>query len=209
MLVLAATLIVFLLGLAFISRSGKIEGFSGSGNRRGVECPNILLERDGKFYLYTSSLAKVPGVNPLQFDNLEDYVEFMDWQRSQGIRCPVLYLQRAYDAQGAPVYKARSSVKGFQPGLPDIQLEHPPSRVDATTSGSGSAIPAFNAHSYPGFDAHGQDIGTDNPVDRMFTDAEPGVSANPMDANWGGRKYTQAAVDAGVYKDDEVSLWVD
>jgi hypothetical protein len=208
MLVLVVTLIVFLLGLAFISRSDKLEGFRGKSNKRGVECPDILLERDGNFYLYTSSLAKVPGVNPLQFSNLEDYVEFMEWQRSQGIRCPVLYLQRAYDAQGGPVYKARSCAAGFQPGLPDIELEHAPAR-GIEQEGTDSKTPAFNAHSYPGFDAHGQDIGKDTPIDRMFHESAQGVSANPMDANWGGRKYTQAAVDAGVYDDDNVALYVD
>lgn len=206
MLVLAVTLVIFFLGLGFISRSNKIEGYRERMNNRKKTCPNILLERDGKFYLYTSSLAKVPGVNPLQFENLEDYVEFMEWQRSQGIRCPVLYLQRAYDAQGKPVYKSRSDVMDYQPGLPDIELEHAPRLLPKITDSSANNIPSFNSHEYPGFDSHGQDIGIDNPIDRMFHAS--GISANPMDTNWGGKNYTQAAIDAGVYKENEVIMRV-
>jgi len=42
----------------------------------------------------------------------------LDWQRSQNIRCPVLYLQQSYDAQGKRIYKTRPSVYDLQAGLP-------------------------------------------------------------------------------------------
>jgi hypothetical protein len=51
-------------------------------------------KKDNKFYLYNSKVVKVPGVNPVVFNNLEDYVEFIEWQRSQNINCPVLFLQQ-------------------------------------------------------------------------------------------------------------------
>ena len=63
-------------------------------------------------------MAKVPGVNPVQFANLEEYVQFLDWQRGQGIRCPVLFLQQTFDAQGQVVYKTRPSPTDLQGGLP-------------------------------------------------------------------------------------------
>lgn len=82
--------IVFILGLYFICRPDVIEGFDNGASK--YRCPNVLIQKGTRFYLYNSKLGNVPGVNPITFDNLEDYTEFMDWQRSQGIRCPVLYI---------------------------------------------------------------------------------------------------------------------
>ena len=87
--------VVFLLGLYYYTKGAEREGFQS-------QCPNLLIQKDSKFYLYNSKQVKVPGVNPVEFDNLEDYTEFLDWQRSKGIRCPVLYLQQIFDAQGKP-----------------------------------------------------------------------------------------------------------
>ena len=33
-------------------------------------CPNVLIEKDGKFYLLNSKKQEVPGVNPIVFENL-------------------------------------------------------------------------------------------------------------------------------------------
>ena len=112
-------ILVFLIGLYFYSKADSkyAEGLTNnySTNRK---CPNLLIQKGSRFYLYNSKLAQVPGVNPIEFDNLEDYTEFLDWQRSQNVRCPVLYLQETYDAQGSRVYKARPSVSEPQAGLP-------------------------------------------------------------------------------------------
>jgi len=110
---------IFILGLYFVYYyPSNVEGFElGIGRSR---CPNILIQKGAVFYLYNSKLAKIPGVNPLQFNSLDEYVEFMDWQRSQGIRCPILYLQESYDAQGNPVLKARPSPTDLQGGLQPV-----------------------------------------------------------------------------------------
>ena len=39
-----------------------------------------------------------------------------------------------------------------------------------------------------------QDIGLDNPIDKMFYSTES-KSVNPMDPNWGGKQYTEKAVE--------------
>lgn len=205
MLVLIVTLVIFFLGLFFISRSDKIEGLANKGDKH--RCPNILLEKNKKFYLYNSNLAKVPGVNPLEFNNLEDYVEFMQWQRSQGIRCPVLYLQQAYDAQGAPVVKFRESATDFQPGLPDVPLGQVPAPISKLIDANRDK-PPYNQGEFPGYDPMDQYIGLDTPLDKMFHAPNNTVSANPMDATWGGQKYTQEMVESGAYKGDEVYLRV-
>jgi hypothetical protein len=112
-------IIVFLIGLYFYAKCSDPKYHEGlTNNNGGVRCPNLLIQKNSRFYLYNSKIAQVPGVNPVEFENLEDYTEFLDWQRSQGIRCPVLYLQQSYDAQGNAVYKARPSVSEPQGGLP-------------------------------------------------------------------------------------------
>jgi hypothetical protein len=224
-------IIVFMIGIYFYARCSDpkyVEGFSNQNSK--PRCPNLLIQKGSKFYLYNSKLAQVPGVNPIEFDNLEDYTEFLDWQRSQGIRCPVLYLQSSYDAQGNRVYKARPSVSEPQAGLPpsaaapmgiasqespmmetslepvgDEAYPNPTKLVDATRND-----PPYNKGSYPAHDQTSYYVGKTTPLDMMDVQQEQAaVSANPMDPNWGGSAYTQSLVDKGYYKQNEVSLYVD
>ena len=191
-----------------------------------LRCPNLLIQKDSRFYLHNTELAEVPGVNPIEFTNLEDYAEFIDWQRSKGIRCPILYLQQTYDAQGKAVYKARPNPLYPQGGLPpsdkmpvsiassgeiinespetDAYLQYPnPTRlVDATRSD-----PPYNKNSYPSYDESSYYVGTTTPLDKLDIQQENAkISPNPMDGNWGGADYTQQLVDSGYYKDNEVFL---
>jgi hypothetical protein len=221
-------IIVFLIGLYFYAKKGD-EGFTNNESI-GARCPNLLIQKGSRFYLYNSKLAQVPGVNPVEFDNLEDYTEFLDWQRSQNIRCPVMYLQETYDAQGNRVYKSRPSVSEPQAGLPpsaaspigiasqvtplmESSLEpigeeaypNPTLLVDATRND-----PPYNHNSYPAHDQTSYYIGTTTPLDLMDIQQETAkISPSPMDPNWGGAKYTQSLVDKGYYKQNEVSLYVD
>jgi hypothetical protein len=128
-------ILVFLIGLYFYSKADSkyAEGLTNNYSLT-PKCPNLLIQKGSRFYLYNSKLAQVPGVNPVEFDNLEDYTEFLDWQRSQNIRCPVLYLQETYDAQGNRVYKARPSISEPQAGLP-------PSTVSPIGNTSQSGLP--------------------------------------------------------------------
>jgi len=200
-------IVVFLIGMYFYSKPDDlfVEEFTGA-NR----CPNMLIQKDSRFYLYNSKLAKVPGVNPIEFENLEDYSEFLDWQRSQGIRCPVLYLQQTYDAQGDTVYKVRPSVLEPQGGLPptvtmpNSQTEGQKPEVQLLVDATRDDAP-YNAGSMPGFDQTSYYVGTNTPLDEMNQKQENMLySANPMDPNWGGAEYTQSLVDKGVYKENEV-----
>ncbi len=122
--------ILFLLGFYFIYKSNDIETFStnddtdqgtlpGKNYKIAEKCPDVLIQKGAAFFLYNSKRANVPGINPIRFESLEEYTEFTEWQRSQGILCPVLFLQHAYDAQGEPVYKARPSPTNLQGGQPD------------------------------------------------------------------------------------------
>ena len=224
-------ILVFLIGLYFYAKCADPKYAEGLTNNisNGTRCPNLLIQKGSRFYLYNSRLAQVPGVNPVEFDNLEDYTEFLDWQRSQGIRCPVLYLQETYDAQGNKVYKARPSVSEPQAGLPpsimapigiasqvppivEPALEpvgepaypNPTLLVDATRND-----PPYNENSYPAYDQTSYYIGKTTPLDAMDIVAENAkISPNAMDPNWGGAAYTQSLVDKGYYKEDEVSIYI-
>lgn len=191
---------LFVLGLYYVTIGRKcMEGFDNDSKKQNYRCPNVLIQKGNEFYLYNSNLAKVPGVNPVKFDSLEDYTEFVDWQRSQGIRCPVLYLQETYDAQGNAVYGARPSPDDLMGGL---QLGQPP--VTKLYDAGRDDMP-YNQNSYPAFDPHDQYVGLNTPLDQIYNDNSK-VSPNPMDANWGGKAYTQELVDEGYYAGDEVSI---
>jgi len=223
-------IVVFLIGLYFYAKNGDAkysEGFTVDTPRK-PKCPDMLIQKGSRFYLYNSKLTQVPGVNPIEFENLEDYTEFLDWQKSQNIKCPVLYLQETYDAQGKRVYKARPSVSEPQSGLPpsanppvgiasqvpplmESSLEpvgeeaypNPTLLVDATRND-----PPYNSQSYPSHDPSNYYIGTTTPLDMMNVKQEKApISPDPMDPNWGGSAYTQSLVDKGYYKENEVSLY--
>ena len=219
-------ILVFFIGLYFYAKNTTAEGLTNNGST-GPRCPNLLIQKGSRFYLYNSKLAQVPGVNPIEFDNLEDYTEFLDWQRSQNIRCPVLYLQETYDAQGNRVYKSRPSVSEPQAGLPpsaaaprgiasqvppmmETSLEpvgeeaypNPTLLVDATRND-----PPYNQNSYPSYDQTSYYIGTTTPLDAMNIKQEAAIiSPDPMDPNWGGSDYTQELIDKGYYKENEVNI---
>jgi len=173
-----------------------------------LRCPNLLIQKGSKYYLYNSNIAQVPGVNPIEFNNLEEYNEFLEWQRGAGIRCPVLYVQNTYDAQGNRVYKVRPSVNELQGGLPptppvSLPLKFTP-LVDATRNDQ-----PYNKNSYPAFDQSSYYVGSITPLDQIKnSDYNMLYSDNPMDPNWGGAEYTQALTDAGYYKDNNVSIYV-
>jgi len=217
-------ILVFLIGLYFYAKCSDpkyTEALTNNTNK--PRCPDILIQKNSNFYLYNSKVAKVPGVNPVEFDNLEEYTEFLDWQRSQGIRCPVLYLQETYDVQGNPVYKVRPSVSEPQAGLPPIHdnstlgipntpaypsdgpvYQNPTLLVDATRND-----PPYNTNSVPAHDQTDYYVGTTTPLDQMNEQQENMLySPDPMDSNWGGPQYTQSLIDKGYYAEDNVKIAV-
>ena len=173
-----------------------------------LRCPNLLIQKGSKYYLYNTKIAKVPGVNPVEFNNLEEYTEFLEWQRGAGIRCPVLYLQNSYDAQGNRVYKVRPSVSEMEGGLPPTTTVPLPLKftelVDATQSDG-----AYNKNGYPAFDQSSYYVGSLTPLDAIKnSNYNMLYSDNAMDPNWGGVEYTQTLTDSGYYKDNEVNIYI-
>lgn len=166
-------------------------------------CPNILVQHGSEIFLYNSKVEKVPGVNPIRFKSLDDYSEFMDWLQGRGIRCPVLFLQYSYDAQGNPVYKMRPSPTDLQGGLsPNVPYSPAPTALVQLMDASRDN-PPFNNEMYDGFDPLNFNIGDYTPHDAAFREKELTMkySDNPMDSNWGGIRYSESVVASGAYAD--------
>ena len=104
-----------------------------------TNCPNLLVQKGAKIYLYNNNKPIKPGVNPIVFDNLEEYTDLVE--KEKGNRCPILYLQQTYDAQGQEVYKARPSITEPQGGLPPIVAS---SVSNTTCIPSKTAIPYYD-----------------------------------------------------------------
>ena len=184
-------IVIFLGGMYFYGKYSSPKQLEGLTTMDGeFRCPNLLIQKDSKYYLYNSKIAQVPGVNPIEFNNLEEYVEFLEWQRGAGIRCPVLYVQNTYDAQGERVYKIRPSVTELQGGLPPSAPIQPP------------PVP-------PLMPTQGQkpDTTTSENDPDCYTDGLL-FSPNAMCNNWGGAEYTEALVDSGYYSGNEVMISV-
>ena len=201
---------VFLGGLYFYIRYTNnpkmLEGLTTMNGE--MRCPNLLIQKGTKYYLYNSNIAQVPGVNPIEFNDLEEYTEFLEWQRGAGIRCPVLYVQNTYDAQGNRVYKVRPSVTELEGGLPPTTPVPLPLKFTPLVDASRSDAP-YNQGGYPAFDQSSYYVGSITPLDQIKnSDYNMLYSDNAMDPNWGGAEYTQALTDAGYYKDNEVNIKV-
>ena len=189
---------IYMLGLYFIIKKSTntcIEGFdtnNNSNNSNSIKsnCPNLLLKQDDAYYLYNTKKTYVPGVNPVRFESLEEYTQFMEWMRGSGIRCPVLYLQQTNDTQGQSTYKMLPSPHEPNAGLPPAQPQRITKLMDA----------GYNKGGIPGYDPMNQYIGENTPLDQMFHEKESSrFSDKAMDTNWGGVQYSRAQVDSGKY----------
>jgi len=175
--------LLFLSGLYTLCLHGNMpmqgfdfyEGFDNSSNAIATtsppataasipqNCPNLLIQKGSSIYLYNTRKQEVPGVNPIQFQNLEEYSEFMSWQKSQNISCPVLFLQQTYDPQGQEVYRARPDIMepqgGINPAQPETrpanykqngpQMISDPSGVAAPTTTNNGLNPLYNPYLNP------------------------------------------------------------
>lgn len=175
-----------------------------------TNCPNVLIQKGALLYLYNSKKKEIPGVNPIVFNNLEEYVEFVEFQRATGNICPVLYLQHSSEANGTDSYKIRPSPTNLLGGLSGVPASglpsKPPPRNHVTPLLDASRDqPPFNVNSYPGFNYSNTDQGDFTPSMMLdYITQSTGFSPNPMDSNWGGSDFTQALIDKGYFAGSEV-----
>ena len=182
------------------------EDISGNSSKSlSSSCPDMLIRTSEGLLLYNSKEPKSES-NPIPFYNLDEYINYLDTQRQEGIRCPVLYFQEEQNTQGETVYRNRPSPFDVQGGLPQTipLFREAPKIVPVINSADDSNI--YNNNMYNGFDPYGLQQGQYTPIDKIHesTQLQGATSDNPMDTNWGGVLYTRKVVESGKYKDREV-----
>jgi hypothetical protein len=148
------------------SMKGKIEEPFVSGN-----CPTTMIKKGDKIMLYNPELAKIPGVNPLIMDSLKDYKAYVKWQRASGLKCPILHLEKAYDAQGNEQYEIKRSFAGDEQdftndvlnhNLPVIQKEP---KMEFMLDAQSQNNPVYNQKQFPAYDPYNQNVGRTTKLD--------------------------------------------
>ncbi len=192
-------------------RTAIKEGLQNA-EEKTANCPNVLVRNGNILLLYNT--MNVHNEIPIQFNSLDEYIEYIKNQRNKGIFCPVLYLQNENDVQGNDVYRIRPSPFDQAGGIIPLTVpqnnqqttfSYPPNVNALPLVDSNVDNPPFNANNYPGFDPYGLQIGEFTVLDAVhYSTAANNLSDNPMDPNWGGVQYSQAAVDSGKYIDNNV-----
>ena len=158
----------------YINKKTLNEGFANTG-----QCPNILLQKNNKFYLKNTNLAEIPGINPIEFNNLDEYVRYTNWQRSQGIDCDILYVQEEYDTQGNGILVQRESPLEKEGGMPVITgLNLVNTNNHSKLLDANMSDPPFNNDQIAGYDPDDQYIGLITPLDKMSADSIDNVKGN-------------------------------
>ena len=86
-------------------------------------CPTTLIKEGDHFLLYNPSLAKVPGVNPIKLNSLEDYEEYIKWQKSNEVNCPVLKLESGFNNYKIDSYSGSSGVLNHNMVVTDSNMK--------------------------------------------------------------------------------------
>ena len=162
-------LILFMISLYHLSDT---EGFTDR-----TSCPNMLMKKGDTLELHFRD-----GKNPIIFENLDEYTDFIAWQRSKNIRCPILYVEPVLDTQGGTSYRVSDN-----PYQGDVY----PTLIQGNKN-----IPK-------GFDPNSFSVGFLDLIDKLFVSSDS-VSSNPMDPQWGGQEHTRNAIDAGKYDGSKI-----
>jgi len=182
----------FIMGIIFCATYNQKNIFENFDNKS--DCPTLLVRRGNKIMLLNKNKAEVPGVNPIFFNNLEEYTEFYEWQKSQGIDCPVLHFSEVEDAQGNTRYRMLDDIftpkAGYDSYMKKTGL--------APLYDANHSSPPYNQRSYPGYDPQNQNNGRYTALDKIFNDTS-NKSANAMDTSWAGREYTIRQIEKGKY----------
>lgn len=86
-------------------------------------CPTTLIKEGDHFLLYNPSLAKVPGVNPIKLNSLDDYEEYIKWQKTNNLNCPVLKLESGFNNYKIDSYSGSSGVLNHNMFVTDSNMK--------------------------------------------------------------------------------------
>jgi len=215
MLWITTLLVLFLIGCYFYATSPQYmyESFQNPD-----DCPNMLVQNGSRFYLYNSRKHEIPGINPIVFETLEQYVDYASYLKSTGKNCPVLYLQKINNTQGEEEYKERKSpeephepvaVENTEPQTPYDKKMYMDNLAQTISQNlSVGEINNINKLSLTKSVLSKEPAGCEKMPDSIKPMEIQGLSADPMSENWGGPEFTQSLIDQGYYAGNEVSIYV-
>ena len=143
---LIIAIVAFFIGLLFCLKYKSSDLVEGFGVPTLNDCPNLLVKKGKKLHLINSKKAMIPGVNPIEFNNLEEYAEYVKWSQKVGIKCPILYYEQSYNTQGDLGYRMLND-----PLNPKAGLRSDPYMRKASTQllrDSNRDDPPFNQNNY-------------------------------------------------------------
>lgn len=195
--------IVFIIGLYFClnyTHHDLVESFENYDVSKADPsipdiCPNLLVQKGSEYHLVNTKKAMIPGVNPIKFKDLGEYIEYAKWQEKMQNECPVLYFQQTFDTQGKRAFRLLNDPLENRGGVRS-ELLHTSNLNDEVVDASHDHNP-FNKKSYSGFDEKNQQIGERTSLDKKF---EVDGLWNPMQNNWAGVDTSES--QAAVFKED-------
>ena len=193
--ILIAFFVGFLFCLTYKSED-LIENFSHSDG-----CPDLLIRKGTHLQLIDTKNRRIPGINPINFQNLDEYVQYVRFLKSTGKNCPILYFQETYDAQNKKGYRLlpdpMEPSAGLPSNMPAYQKEFdklPKLIPNILLMDSNRDDPPYNQNQFSGFDEQDQYVGAITPLDKIQS------IDDPMNKNWAGHKVTIQSVQSGKYK---------
>ena len=133
-------------------------------------CHDLIEERNGKIRVYNNKSDVIPGINPLEFNTLDEYKKYMEWKKQQGSDCPVLYIKRKYTTQNNLGYQISSdpSTDDVYTQPPEDETLHHKDNGNTNYNRNITKSDLVSSSGLPGFDPTDQDIGKKNPIDMKF-----------------------------------------
>lgn len=214
--------ISFFVGLHFYTtfymHSNEKERLTNISNRdvgrpegENKTCFDLLINNGENILLYNTNMPEMIGANPLTFNNLDEYIKYLENQRKDGLNCPILYLQKEVNTQGNDVYRIRPDPFNNDAGglsQNSILVNQSGVKVVPRIDSNDDNAP-YNQNMYSGFDPHNLQVGTYTDLDKIHDSTQYAkYSDNPMDSNWGGVIYTEDAVRSGKYGENNINRLV-
>jgi len=150
------------------------------------KCPNLLVQKGKELHLVNTKKALIPGVNPIKFKDLGEYIEYAKWQQKMEKDCPILYFQQTYDTQGKRGYRLLDNPLNPKGGVKSELLDTP-NMYDTLVDASKDHKP-YNKNLYSGFDPENQQIGENTILDENYI---TGGQWNPMQSDWKGLRQSE------------------
>lgn len=161
--IIVLSLLFFIMGIVFITNN--TEPFVSG------QCPTTMIKNGEQIMIYNPKMAKIPGVNPILLDTLEDYKEYVRWQKQNKLNCPILYLEKVFDTQGQEMYEIKPSfdtdipIGAMNHSMP--RINHEPKILDASREN-----PPYNQNSLPGIDNQNQTFGVGSDKMILYPNSE-------------------------------------